>query len=362
MILSDVIPLCARTSSKPYKEAENLVIKLATGAGFDTMLVRIAVENPGASVPKRIIDLMTVGSVIAQTPQARLADIRRIADLLGFLIVPFEYVSKNAISQENAATQNCIKSFISKTGQWFQSYVLAPASHYDLRAHASSGVDHPVYCAKAMAHAMDAIPFVVSALRSVQDDLRTMSWLHHAEVQCIQADAERKIAALGAEIKKSNDRVAAVEARHTREDNAKANRRYKKEKLAGDLMCAYWEFRSVEQNVDNPGPVSKRPSTDYKNRAYEALREAQCEDGDPILIGIPKGSTVNSDCNVLIGPCWGPDADDVVFASVGLQKVSGQREFLAKKAEMFIRGNRQPPTSNDVSPYWFVNAPGREMY
>lgn len=356
MILSDVIPLCARTSSKPYKEAENLVIKQATCAGFDAMLVRIAVENPGANVPKRIADLMTVGSVVAQTPQARLADIRRIADLLGFLIVPFEYVSKNTINQENAATQKCIKSFIGKTGQWFQSYVLAPASHYDLRAHASSGVDHPVYCAKAMAHAMDAIPFVVSALRSVQDDLRAMSGLHHAEVQRIQADAERKIAALGAEIKKSNDRVAAVEARHKREDDDKAAEEYRKEEERRYRIHRHFDhlhsFRgsnwSAEMLLNLPvhGPVGGRP----------------CVDGDPILIGIPKGSTVNSDCNVLIGPCWGPDADDAVFTSVGLQKVRGQREFLAKKAEMFIRGNRQPPTSNDASPYWFVNAPSREMY
>lgn len=64
------------------------------------------------------------------------------------------------------------------------------------------------------------------------------------------------------------------------------------------------------------------PRADYKwFMAYE-----------PLMFAVRKGTDLLSDTeDALIGPCWGPDFNDIVAASLEWKKINGQRNKLSSK-------------------------------
>jgi len=57
------------------------------------------------------------------------------------------------------------------------------------------------------------------------------------------------------------------------------------------------------------------------------LKNKQFIQYDPMLIAMSPSSSINDNNGIaFIGPCWGPDFDDIVLPSLGLKKVEKQRE------------------------------------
>lgn len=324
MILSDVVPLRKTETSRrlaPYKDMEETLSHVLNGLGFlqkldgvtyeershltsmikkaqrelDQQVVKIALAHPGVEVPEVIQTRNSIGAKIAQTPQADLSELRNIADLLGFLIIPFEYLHPDAYHRESHGMQVAIRSFTSQIGDWFTPYVVTPPVFYNVEAHANAEVDLPIYSGPLTSQAMMALSMSMPMFRSLLRNLKSLASANRAIQQ--QLDGVQQ------EIQGIKTRLTALETYVERE-------------------------------------IQMRVQAERERQAEAAQRETRTREErlvqyEPMLIGIPKKQTVNSDCTVLIGPCWGPDFEDIVFTALRLRKVEGQRKALALKASLF---------------------------
>lgn len=342
MILSDIIPTVTTTKTKKincYREVERAYASGRT-TGMSGEMVAIATAHPGAKLPRSLSHLRTPGAIIAQTPQTALASVRRIADLMGFLLVPFEYVHPSAYNRENTAMQDTIRRFNTCVGRWYHPYVLCPLGLYSVDAHASAGVDLPVYSGPTTAQAMAALSGAVLALKQARQAIHNII-NENQELKKSTSLSAKLLAERDAEIRRCNERIAALEKakNDVREDGRSSLPSAKKEVRVQEVYGEYG-FRRLPDNVTYACGVEDK---------------YMCSGDDPLLIGIPSGHTVYSDCNALVGPCWGPEIDDAIFAAAGLEKVRGQRERLAKSAEIF--GLQSPPPSTVRAArqeYWFI--------
>lgn len=323
MILSDVVPLrkaeATKVKAKPYKEVEEATTNFINGLGFlqsvtqatyqekealgslakkgvqdlDARLIKIAMAGDGAEVPEIIIKQGSIGAKIAQTPQADLSELRRIADLLGFLIIPFEYLHPDSYNREARNMQGAITTFSEQVGTWFTPYVVTPPVFYNVEAHASAETDLPIYSGPLTSQAMMALSMSMPMFRSLLRNLKSLAQ-NNQEIQ-------QQLQGVHQEISGIKSRLVALEA-------------------------------YVEQQIQIQVQAERQRQAEAA-AAAEAARMLQYE---PMLIGIPKGQNVHANCNVLVGPCWGPDFEDIVFTALQLRKVEGQRKALAQKANLFL--------------------------
>lgn len=328
MILSDVVPLrkaeATKVKAKPYKEVEEATTNFLRRLEFlqslreasyeeqqalrslekkgirdlDTKVIKLAMENGGAEVPEIIIQQNSIGAKIAQTPQADLAELRRIADLLGFLIIPFEYLHPDSYSQESYNMQATIKTFSQQVEKWFTPYVVTPPVFYNVEAHASAETDLPIYSGPLTSQAMMALSMSMPMFRSLLRNLKSLAQ-NNREIQ-------QQLQGVQQEISGIKSRLVALET-------------------------------YVEQQIQIQVQAERQRQAAAAAAEAAATRMLQYE---PMLIGIPKGQNVHANCNVLVGPCWGPDFEDIVFTALQLRKVKDQRAALAKKANLFLPESR----------------------
>lgn len=51
---------------------------------------------------------------------------------------------------------------------------------------------------------------------------------------------------------------------------------------------------------------------------------------DPMMIALPSDKDIHSDAVAVVGPCWGPDFDDVIAVARGYKRIPGQRKMISR--------------------------------
>jgi hypothetical protein len=52
---------------------------------------------------------------------------------------------------------------------------------------------------------------------------------------------------------------------------------------------------------------------------------------DPLMFAVPDGVDPSTDNGwAILGPCWGPDFDEIVFTAIGRKIIPDQRKLLSK--------------------------------
>lgn len=238
--------------------------------------------------------------LLAASPTVALADVREVADLLGFSVFPFAYLSEKAYEGEPAETRQRAGIFAkavtvrSQAYGWgsFVPYVLAPIGLYSPAAHARSE-DVEMYVSPAAAPIMTAIDMVVPALRIMFADIEEL---------------KGRVSKVEGRVSKVEKSVADLDVRVSRlQDQMEAERRAR-----------------VEQAI---------AARDSKLREAESVRSGAWSSGrraialDPMMLAVPDCNSVCAgDGRAFVGPCWGPDFMDVVIASLGLKVRRGARE------------------------------------
>ena len=339
MILSDVVPLVTKKPTSaivvsPYKDLERHYTTLSAmehtlgtymgamsrdsrnfqaarkhrdnvnaaamdiAGHFDDQLVGIALAHPGEELPEGIKNYLTLGSVVAQAPQIALEDVRKIADILGFLVLPFAYLHPEAYQNEGTKTKDAIHAFTYEgMERWYTPYVLTPPVYYNVEAHVSSEEDLPVYSGPLTAQAIMALSMSLPMFRAISQNLGLL------------AESNREIRA--------------------RFDNIKKEIRSVADRLTVLETYVESQIREKVRKEEEARQEAERQAERARLRAYE-----------PLLIGIPKGRSVTDNgVNVIAGPCWGPDFPDIVFTALGLTGIPGQRKAMLEKAMLFATAN-----------------------
>jgi len=148
-------------------------------------MVDVAPDSPDSV---EVLRRRFVGSqracVPVRLPVARMADIRGVADRLGFVLMPFVALTREAWANEEPRMRNAIIGFDTiARGAGLYTYALSPSLYFDMRAYLASQGALPMYGSGDHA-GFSALHLTLPALR-----------------------------AMGAEIAAANARVAAIDVR-----------------------------------------------------------------------------------------------------------------------------------------------------
>jgi hypothetical protein len=205
-------------------------------------------------------------ALAAQSPRTALAEVRAIADAIGFLIMPFVTLDTKVVEQADPQTRTAVRDFDRILRTWCDIYVLAPVEFYSVEQHARADVDGDVYAPPQIEQAFMAINMVLPMFRTMLAELRAVN---------------KRLDQAEKELQNLAKRVSALE-------------------------------RAVEQQ--------RREAA-----ARAAARVSDLTMRDPMMLAVPKGQDIRTAPWALVGPCWGPDFDEVLAAALGRQKVLGQR-------------------------------------
>ncbi len=231
-------------------------------------------------------------TLAAQSPKVLLADVRRMADRLSFLLMPFEYLDDRAYQLENYQVTAAIKGFVQDLANWFDIYVLAPIQYYSVNKHVRAKTDSSLYAGKDVAQAFIALAMSIPMFRAILGDVED----------------------LRQRVDRVNARVVSVEtelknlARRIDELQVQAQRQQAEALLAQERTTA----------------LQRQLETEISRGAFIAL--------DPVLLAVPKGTGPQADGVAIVGPCWGPDFADVIINALGFKRVDGQRKLLSEMA------------------------------
>jgi hypothetical protein len=116
--------------------------------------------------------------------------------------------------------------------------------------------------------------------------------------------------------------------------------------MRNDMRDVQQRLSRVEQDVRSiEAQVSSMQMEIAEARRATALAQATANDAkelakktweafclrDPIAVAIPPAFKVTDEGWAVIGPCWGPDFENIVAESLGVRAVAKQRALLAKR-------------------------------
>lgn len=218
----------------------------------------------------------------ALSPKIRLDDARDMADKLGFVIMPFEYMNKKAYSEENWETKQSIQEFERLGSFGFQIYALAPVSYYDPNLHLKAKEDRPIHASRLVEQAFMAISMVMPMLRSLNEDVGQ----HHS-------------------------RLREMDSRQRKLEAEMVNMAARIDQLQKSVERSYREMVAAKEAA-------------VKEAERAAARAAQFVALDPMMLAF--SNNVLNDEFAIVGPCWGPDFHQAVVRSFGFSKITGQRK------------------------------------
>lgn len=279
-----------------YMESEREYLPYVMSKQFSDMLYSERVKSliEYGRLPKEIIGNDKL-SILASSPKAHLHDLRMIADKLGFLIIPIQFMHPQATASETWETKSAVKQFSDfNNTKSFTVYVLCPPSYYYLKAHVQAEKDIQIYVGKPNEQAFMAVGMTIPMFRSIHKDIQEMK-NDARQLSSRQNNLEIEMTNLAT-------RIASLE---------KAFEHSQRE-------AALTSVKSVKIRA----AIESEPSF----MAYE-----------PLAFLMPTERTLTSETEVFLGPCWGPDFPAILLEMIALEKIKEQRELLDKYRSIWSR-------------------------
>lgn len=220
----------------------------------------------------------------AQSPRVALADVRSLADTFGFVVIPWEYFLQDKVTRD---ASEAVEEFVDEAelDDRFVPYVLCPVPYYSLQRHVAADEDLPIY-AGPFGQAFMGINMSIPMFRQLA----------------------RRVTDLESGSRNTGVRLDSVEAELT------------------NLARRLGEMQRAEER-------RQREAVAAREREALAARIAAVKQFipyDPMMLAIPSDKDVMSESIAVIGPCWGPDFDDVVALARGYKRIPGQRKMISR--------------------------------
>lgn len=201
-------------------------------------------------------ELTQIGHGLSDAPRTTTASVRALADEVGFLVMPFEYLDIGRFGPNNRAVSALHQRYGS------QMYVMAPVNAYNLQRQLD-GRDLPMHVPADAAQAFMALQMSVPVLRSMQAQLAAL---------------ENQVRGI---YEQQRSMRAQIQALHQRVD------------ALGLAMAA-----DRAQRVATEAAERTRRTASY-SQWYQ-------RGGDPLVIVLPEErKTIADETWALVGPSWG---------------------------------------------------------
>lgn len=263
-----------------------------------------------AELPPDLVKMNNANDLLSKasgSPKASLQSLRDVAEKIGFPIFPDEYLDDRSITHESYELQQAVREFRGLK-EWFDIYVIGPISHYSVRKHVEAPEDKPLFAPTALSQALLALSLSIPMFRTLFADMKGMK----QDMRNLQND---------------------MDARHKRTEQELQN-------LAGRVSMLEAEVaRAKREEAIRRAEEAARKKREEELARIRALEEARWTREEPLMFAVPKGTDVRTGKGfAILGPCWGPDFDDLVFTALGIKKIDGQR----MKHELAMHATWQP--------------------
>ena len=303
-------------------------IKQRIQAEFEDVRRTVLLEKHSLPPELKRDDKPDLLSQAAEAHRVNLKEVRAIVDKLGFVVIPFGYLDPRSYAEESFEMKSAIETFNRRLKDIYDIYVVAPVHHYSIDKHVRAEADLPLYAGEPCQQAFMAINMAVPMFRSLMmsvDQLR-----EHSTQVAKQVNANTSLLDKHSqELKNLNRRVSEL--------------REQVERQRAEALIAKAEQKRLQEEL-------RTLRSESRFWAYE-----------PMMLAIPKGVSISEDVPAIVGPCWGPDFEDIVMAALELKGIEGQGEMLDKQAMQWIergashrrRGNWTPSyiTPQVTTPY-----------
>lgn len=249
-------------------------------------------------------ETLDVWGQLSQTPKTTTASIRELCDALGFIIIPMDYLDPRSYKDEDRSVREQITLFAKLDG--LQAYVLCPIAHYSMDRHVhAQDPNLPIYAGRHQQTFM-SVQMAIPALRTIVVDLEAMK-----------------------------SQMKGIESRmQSAENNMQMLAR-----LLQDVQ------RQVQEQQRQIALERADRAVRDKIRRLEVTRFSALE---------PMAFTVREDADILtgselafVGPCWGPDFEEIVFTALRLAKKKGQRKEIVKRLRKAWNGIEESEEKDD---------------
>lgn len=221
----------------------------------------------------------------ARSPRVMVSDMRSLADAFGFVILPWEYFTRG--DKATSAMSESIDEFVdeAEVDDRFIPYVLCPVTYYSLEQHVKASDDLPIYpgpFGQAFMGINMSIPMFRQLARRVGD------------LESSSRKTDVRLDSVETELKNLARRLGEIQ---------RAEERRQREAVAAREVAA----------------IAARVAAVQRFIPY-----------DPMLLAIPSDKDIHSDTVAVVGPCWGPDFDDIVAVARGYKRIPGQRKMISR--------------------------------
>lgn len=218
---------------------------------------------------------------------ASLESIRAIADILGYILIPFDLLYEKTYQSQTPDKMKEIQGFKNNIAP-FSAFVLAPVSGYSPGRHINSALTD-MYLGTACYQHMIPIRLSVPVL---QQSIKESS---HSRSQMLdKPTAEREVKSLESRLIETH--------RQIEEDR----RRY----------------------------VS---SLTKKQKQLEYLKDAKLLPEQFLMFAVSSKTSLSDNALSFIGPCWGSDFSEVFMNLLGFEEVEGQEHALAENSKRWAK-------------------------
>lgn len=228
-------------------------------------------------------------SKLSKTPTITLGNMKKLADKLDMIIVPFDYITDDSYRNESYHIVNSIQRFNKSLKDDFDIVVLCPINHYSVMKHANS--ENPNLDIYSGNHRMvfTSILMNIPLFRSIINELTQIK----NDINSINGTVNS--------IKNNMDMM------QIQINNIQKQLNQQKEQMIAQKLQYDEELKSLSKK----------------------LSEMTIQVTDPVIFAIPKGIELNSmdidNKKAIVGPVWGPDFDEIALYELGLSIVQSQR-------------------------------------
>lgn len=219
-----------------------------------------------------------------------------------FALIPFKALNPKSLEVESEQIQKAVKNF----DQWATSvglttWVLAPIHQYDVCAHALSG---------GM-----GVPY---AGVDVRTHMQTIQMNMPLYVEMIGRTDVLDVRVTGLETRMNRqEKITKQHSEKLEEHNRRLESVERISKAQSEALA------SLKNELEAESRARLIAQQQAEQRAQE-LRSARWQNEDPLIIAI-NGTNISGEGKAIMGPCWGPDIDQIVIEARKLEVITEAR-------------------------------------
>lgn len=270
-------------------------------------------------------------SEILKAPRGKMPDVIQMAEKIGLVIIPNEFVNYEIVRNAPSPHPDCINRYMGNVytnfvkladAEGLRAWVVCPVSYYSIEQHAKNMVFEsfiPTHIQQAFTSIKIILPMLVGMINQIDklsSQVQSLSNTYNGVKETLEAQ-QQQINRLAGDLDTIRRQKIRQEA--TYRDSIYGSNWWTSRPYQSSIASSFTDFWSFDNRLEG----------------------GYCDDWfeDPLLIAAPKSVTdINKYTgSVVLGPTWGADIDPLLVDLLGLEEVPGRKHYVVNEFNRYAR-------------------------